>query len=93
MVDVFTLRDPNAVPVEVSNFQGRTMLRKAGLFDAVQDSINAIADPLEKAIAQDAFERGTFSRNSALLASITAELNLTSEQVDEMFRQAVEITA
>ena len=79
-------------PDEVSNFQGRTLLRMVGLFDAAQGAIQAIEDPLQRAIAQDAFERGAFSRTSALMASIMATLGKTDAERDELFRQAAEIT-
>ena len=76
------------VPASVSNFQGRTVLRIHGLFDTVQAAIDAIGDPLQKAIAQDAFDRGDFDRESTLLNTV-----LTNLGHDEAFRDALFVEA
>ena len=89
---------PNVVPDFVENYQGRAMLRMtplAGggtLFDAVQAAINGIADPIQKANAQDAFDRAPFSRTSPLLNAITAQVwadktpDERAAMADDMFR-------
>ena len=81
-------RDAALVPASVSNFQGRTVLRIHGLFDTVQAAINAMGDPLQKAIAQDAFDRGGFERDSTLLNTV-----LTALGHDEAFRDALFVEA
>ena len=75
----------------VSNFQGRAMLRTNGLFTAVQAAITAISDPLQQAIAQEAFDRADFSRSSPLLISVATTIGKTATDIDAMFTQAAAI--
>lgn len=82
---------PAPVPQFVSNFQGRAMLRAAGLFDAVASAIAGIADDGERAIAQEAFERADFARRSPLFISVARQLGKTDDEIDDMMRQAAAI--
>lgn len=76
------------VPSSVSNFQGRTALRMAGIFDAVSAAIDALPDAAQRAIAQDAFRTGDFDRDSELLNQILADLGKDVAFRDALFVQA-----
>jgi hypothetical protein len=78
-------------PRSVSNFQGRTALRLAGIFDAVQNAITAIPDPTQRAIAQDAFDRGDFDRDSEMLNQVLGQLGHDDAFRDALFAQAAAI--
>lgn len=91
MPEIFTHRDPNAVPDEVSNVQGRVALKMYGLEDAVQAHISAITDADEREIAQRAFDVGNFSRNSPTLNKVADELGVPEATRDAMFRMAKDI--
>jgi hypothetical protein len=79
------------VPRSVSNFQGRTALRLAGIFDAVQKAITAIPDKTQGAIAQDAFDRGDFDRDSEMLNQVLGQLGHDDAFRDALFAQAAAI--
>lgn len=72
-----------------SRFQARAALHLAGLLPAVEATV-ADADPLMQLAWADAVE---FRRDSPTIAAIAAGLDLTDEQVDELFRAAMQITA
>ena len=77
------------VPSEVTLAQARTVLRRSGLLDtvdaAIRNSVNAEMI--------DAWDYGNgLSRDSAMLQVMAASLGLTSEQIDELFLQASQIT-
>lgn len=87
------LVDPPAVgqpvPEVVSRFQARAALHHAGLLPQAEAAV-ADADPITRIAWQDAQE---WRRDSPTIASIAAALGLTSEQVDDLFRAAAQITA
>lgn len=84
-------RDPGPAPVpaSVSRFQAKAALAQAGLLDEVE-AIIAQADATTKLAWSDALQ---FERASPTIASLSAALNLTSAQVDDLFRQAATIRA
>ena len=83
------------VPQEVTNFQARALLQNMPgsaegktLFDDVDDALRAMGG-----IPWQAWEYTTsFPRDSALIAAIGAQLNLTDAQLDEMFIAAAAIS-
>lgn len=82
---------PVPVPQEVTNFQARYVLmqmpgREEGrsLFDDVEDDLKAAGGVNWQAWQQS----NHFVRSGLLINSLAANYNLTSEQVDELFRQA-----
>ena len=62
------------------------------LLDAATAAIDAIADPLEKIVAEEVFFGGnTLERDSALLAGMATGLGLTDAQLNDLFQQAAAI--
>jgi hypothetical protein len=78
---------PDPVPASVSPRQARTALRAAGLLSAVNAAVAAAGEQAQ--IDWDyALE---VRRDNPLIASMAAGLNLTSEQVDDLFRAAAQV--
>jgi hypothetical protein len=80
---------PPAVPTTITRRQARQKLLLAGLLDAVEPAINAIADATERGLAmiewQDAQE---FMRQRPLVIAIGAALGLSSAELDTLFIEA-----
>lgn len=73
------------VPLSVPMWAVRTVLENNGLFEQAQSLVTASNDVALKNI----WEYGNFAdRNSVAINSLALALNLTSEQVDQMFRDA-----
>lgn len=75
------------VPQTVSRFQAKAALMQAGLLDQVEMTI-AEAGPLVQLAWAEAVE---FRRISPTIATLAAELELTDEAVDDLFRAAMQI--
>ena len=76
---------------EVSRFQARVALYNFGLFKTVETYMLSTSAPFT---AREAWESASvFKRNSPTLISIGALLKLTDEQLDELFREALEVSA
>lgn len=81
---------PDPVPQVVSRFQARAALHAAGLLSSVEDAIATGADVFTQIAWADAVE---FRRNSPTIATLAASIGLTETQIDDLFRQAAQITA
>lgn len=79
------------VPDAVTMAQARKVLVLQGItMDQVSQAIAAIPDATERELAQIDWEYSTqVNRESPLVASISAALGLTSQEVDQLFIQAV----
>lgn len=76
------------VPETITRFQGRTVLRQAGLLGRVEAWIVALDD----AVALDAWQHaGEWRRASPLIEAARLHLELSPEQMDALFRQAAAI--
>ncbi|MFT3992441.1 MAG: hypothetical protein QM680_13635 [Luteolibacter sp.] len=76
------------VPAEVPLWAFRVVAIEAGLKDAIETAIAAMEDPAKTA-ALELWERGNFvTRDSPTVVALTPLLGLTTEQVDDYFRQA-----
>ena len=76
---------------EVSRFQARVALYNFGLLDAVN---KMMSDPATPFIAKEAWESAqVFKRNSPTVTTMGAGLKLTEEQIDELFKAALEVQA
>lgn len=73
----------------VSPFQAKTALEAAGLLTQVE-AIIALADPTTQRAWDEAVE---FKRASPTINGLSAQLGLTDEQVDDLFRTAAGIEA
>lgn len=72
-------------------FQGRVVLANAGLLEQIEAIINVPATSQESRIAWEyALE---WRRMSPMILNPSAALEMTDEQVDDLFRQAQEISA
>ena len=76
---------------EVSRFQARVALYNFGLLEAVS---KMMSDPATPFIAKESWESaGVFKRNSPTVVAMGAGLKLTEDQIDELFKAALEIQA
>jgi response regulator RpfG family c-di-GMP phosphodiesterase len=77
------------VPTEVTNFQARAALRRAGLLEPVHAALLAAGGE-----AWDAWEYANhLYRNGALVKAFAAQLGFTEEEIDDLFRVAAGIEA
>lgn len=83
---------PPHVPGQVTRAQGKAALITAGLWGAVESYVDGIADATDKALALVALNDTThWQRTSPFLNAAAQALGLTSEQLDDLFRQAAKI--
>jgi hypothetical protein len=83
---------PEPVPSVVTMRQARLVLLQAGLLDQVEGALAVIEDPLERSSAQITWEYSTeVERDNSLVILLSTAFNLTTEQVDSMFRQAINL--
>lgn len=65
-----------------------TLLREAGIKNAMQSAINGITDPAVKARAQDGLDRAPyFKRSDVLLNMVWSQASKPPEELDDLFRQ------
>lgn len=84
--------DPKDYPL--TRVQFMAMLDIAGLLTTAETQIDAISDPVQRAIARSRFENvQTFNRDDPLLVQLAASAGLTSEQVDQYWMQAKDLPA
>ena len=76
---------------EVSRFQARVALYNFGLLETVDTYMKSSTAPF---IAKEAWESASvFKRNSPTIISMGTLLKLTDEQLDELFKAALEVVA
>ena len=78
-------------PQSVSRFQARMALRGAGLFDAVEAMMANPATPIAAVEAWQAAQE--FRRQSPTILAMAQALNLTEQQLDDLFIAAGQIEA
>lgn len=77
------------VPPAVSMFQARAVLMQAGLYEAVDSAMQSTGG-----VNALAWEYATeVRRDSPLVLAMASQLDLSPEQIDDLFRAAVQITA
>lgn len=77
------------VPSQVSPYQARVALKRAGLLGNVKA---LMANPATDKEAQIAWEYATvIQRDSPFIAALSGALGLTSAQIDDLFRAAVKV--
>ena len=73
------------VPVSISMRQARLALLQAGLLSAVEAAINDLTEP-DKSAARIEWEYATeMRRDHALIAALAVEMQLSDQQIDELF--------
>jgi hypothetical protein len=78
---------------EVANWRIVAILKLMGLDESVNAMIDSFPEP-DRTIAKMGYERGnTIDRTSPIVNAIQQALNLTNQQVDEIFSQAENIPA
>jgi hypothetical protein len=78
---------------EVANWRIVAILTLMGLDDDVNNMIDSFQEP-DRTIAKMGYQRGnTIDRTSPIVFAIQQALNLTNQQVDEIFSQAENIPA
>lgn len=87
--DLPTIGEERAV-MACSQFQGREILRRDGLYEQAA----AVIAASENATLIGAWEEAsTWNRLSPFIMDMGDALNLTPEQIDDLFRRAAEIAA
>jgi len=83
----------------IAMWRARTIMKvtpwgEGTLFDAVQSAIAAITDPLQKASAEEALERGdVFDRDGMFVPMLAGALGISNEQLDDLMEQAAALPA
>lgn len=89
MLAAYLAAEAAYVPPTVSPYQARIALLNAGLLASVEAMM---ADPATPQSAKIAWEYATqWNRNSDFIASLGPALGLTSSQIDDLFRAAIQI--
>lgn len=78
-----------AVPVSVSRFQAKAAMLQAGMLDQVEALI-AGGDAVTQLAWAEAVE---YRRDSPLINSLAAAMDMTAEQVDALFIAAAKVSA
>lgn len=78
------IQGPLPVPEALSRSQFWQQIEVQGLTSAANELIDSLEDPLQKIRAR---EVTTYERNDAQLIAMATVLNMSSEDIDEFFRQ------
>ncbi len=80
-----------AVPEEVAAWRLRAVTTLAGMSQGIESFLNSLPEP-DKTVANEAWYSGTtVRRQSATVGAFQQVLELTSEQLDNLFIQAANI--
>jgi len=84
--------EPVPVPVQVTRAQGKAALITAELWPDVLTFVESITDPTEKALVEVALNDTThWRRDSPTMQAISSALDISSEQMDDLFISASNI--
>lgn len=79
------------IPASIANWRAKAIIAIAGLTEAVENAIQLMPEP-QKTITLSAWYGGAeLARYGSTVQSLAEHLSLTSDQLDEMFRQAAEL--
>lgn len=79
------------IPTVVEMYQARAALIKAGLFDTVNNALIAMPG-LDGQLARNEWEFSpTLKRDHPLVSTLSAEIGLTSAQLDSLFSSAAQL--
>ena len=76
--------------IVVSRFQAKAAMDEEGLLDQVEDYM--VGDDVSR-FTRLAWEEGSFRRGSKLIQTVGEELGLSTEDIDNLFLKAKDITA
>jgi hypothetical protein len=79
---------PPPVPAEIANWQARTILDRAGLFDLVDNAVKASGNR-EIVIAWE--KAPNVVRRSAFVSAMAGALGLTDATIDDLFIEGAKI--
>ena len=79
------------IPTSVSRRQGRLALLQAGYLTQVEDTIDAITDPVQKKAAQIEYEADTWSADSQFLNDMWAQLGGTQTELEDLLISAKDL--
>lgn len=79
------------VPPQITRRQGRLALLYAGHLARVEAAMAAISDPVERMAAQIEYEAETWERANPWIERTGAAIELTPEQIDELFITAASL--
>jgi hypothetical protein len=83
---------PTPVPPQVTRAQGKVVLIQMGLWPQVLAFVDAIEDPVQKAVAEVAINDTVhWQRNSPFLNQAATDLNISQAQMDQLFIQASQV--
>ncbi len=69
-------------------------LGEGTLFQAVQTAIASLEDPLQRAAAEEALERGDiFDRDGVFVPMLAAAVGISDQQMDLLMEQAAKLPA
>jgi hypothetical protein len=91
--------EPDSAPRIVAMWRARTIMKvtpwgEGTLFDAVQGAIATLTDPLQKASAEEALERGTdFDRDGVFVPMLMQIVGVSDEQMNDFMIQAAGLPA
>ena len=77
------------VPHEVTRRQALTVIKLAGLKDTIDAAIESITDDSQRIAAETYWQESLyFERDNPLLKALAESVDISQEQLDDMFRQA-----
>lgn len=83
---------PPRIPREIANWRAKAVLGMAGLLDNVHTALDNMQEP-DRTVAKAAWFSGApIARKGPTVAALAQILNLSPEQLDDMFIQAESIT-
>lgn len=82
----------NQVPSEIENWRARAVLEVEGLLPQVDTLIDALTGPEGVAVKTAWVFGASLTRNGATVQALAAQLGLTQDQVDDLFRKAAIIS-
>ena len=91
--------EPEPMLRVVAMWRARTIMKvtpwgEGTLFQAVQAAIAALTDPLQKASAEEALERGdVFDRDGVFVPMLAQAVGISDEQLDDLMAQAAALPA
>lgn len=88
MLDGDPVAMPPEVPASVTSSQAKRAMIYSGVYEAIEAYVMAVQDYPLGLVYQIVWDAPFWFRNSPELGTLAAELGMTAEQVDDLFRLA-----